>query len=183
MLAAPAARADVILVEIPSTTLPAAGTFKALSGACAPAHVLVLAPALGKSQITDLLREGVHGIVIENVDAAALIKSLQSVASGRYWLAPERMAELVQALAGATPAASETGGAAAFKLTPRELEIISLVAAGDGNKSIARACGISEKTVKHHLTNVFDKLGVSSRLELAVFALEHHIVGPGRHSS
>ena len=63
-----------------------------------------------------------------------------------------------------------------FGLTQRELEIVGRVACGSSNKEISQKFSISERTVKHHLTNVFDKLGISSRLELAVFAREHRLV-------
>jgi len=62
------------------------------------------------------------------------------------------------------------------RLTARERQIIAILAGGVANKDIAHACGISEKTVKHHLTNIFNKLGVSNRLALALLAIEHGIV-------
>ena len=65
-----------------------------------------------------------------------------------------------------------------FGLTPRELEVISTVAAGYTNSEMAQKLSISVKTVKHHLTNIFDKVGVSNRLELALFAVHHHLDMP-----
>src|ERR1051325_4567386 len=65
-----------------------------------------------------------------------------------------------------------------FGLTPREIEIVGAVVGGASNGNIANSFAISEKTVKHHLTNIFDKLGVSNRLELALFAV-HHKIGIG----
>ena len=62
-----------------------------------------------------------------------------------------------------------------FGLTPRELEIVGAILGGYSNNDIAAKFSISEKTVKHHLTNIFDKLGVSNRLELALFALHHNL--------
>jgi len=64
------------------------------------------------------------------------------------------------------------------RLTPRELEIISAIVAGYNNRDIAQKFAISEQTVKRHLTNIFDKLGVSSRLELALFAVNHALINP-----
>jgi two-component system, NarL family, nitrate/nitrite response regulator NarL len=62
-----------------------------------------------------------------------------------------------------------------FGLTPRELQIIASVVAGYTNRDIAKKFRISEQTVKHHLTNIFKKVGVSSRLELVLFAVSHHL--------
>jgi DNA-binding NarL/FixJ family response regulator len=84
------------------------------------------------------------------------------------------LVKLLQELAMETsPATKKT-----FGLTPRELDITALVAEGCTNKDIASTCKISDETVKHHLKNVFDKTGVSSRLELAVFAMNHSLTRP-----
>ena len=75
----------------------------------------------------------------------------------------------------AAPAAPTNGSATklAFGLTSRELDIVAAVRRGDSNRAIARRFSLSEDTVKHHLTRVFDKTGVFSRLELAMFAIKH----------
>jgi DNA-binding NarL/FixJ family response regulator len=65
-----------------------------------------------------------------------------------------------------------------YGLTSREIEIVSAIVAGDSNRDIADRVGISLQTVKHHLTSIFDKTGVSSRLELALFAIRHGLVPP-----
>jgi two-component system, NarL family, nitrate/nitrite response regulator NarL len=65
-----------------------------------------------------------------------------------------------------------------YGLTNRELQIVTLVVAGYSNPDIAQRCSISEQTVKHHISNVFDKLGVSNRLELALFAVNHRLTAP-----
>ena len=91
------------------------------------------------------------------------------------------MAEVVEALAdrgsdeAPAPAPAPAPGAD-FGLTPRELEILSLVVAGDTNEGVARTLSVGRDTVKHHLTSIFDKTGVSSRLELALFAIHHGLV-------
>jgi DNA-binding CsgD family transcriptional regulator len=63
-----------------------------------------------------------------------------------------------------------------FGLTSREMQVIALIVAGYTNKDLARELGISENTAKHHLTNIFDKLGVSNRLELVLYAVDHGLV-------
>jgi len=65
-----------------------------------------------------------------------------------------------------------------FGLTPREMEVVSCIVEGCSNRDIAKQFGLSEGTVKRHLSNIFDKTGVSTRLELAMFAIEHHLVDP-----
>jgi DNA-binding NarL/FixJ family response regulator len=100
--------------------------------------------------------------------------SIRAVMSGQYWVGRETISNLVEYLRTlltppATPKHKKYG------LTPRELEIISAVVAGYANKDIAAHFRISEDTVKHHLSNVFDKLGVSTRLELALFAVHQDL--------
>src|SRR5207249_10366173 len=88
-----------------------------------------------------------------------------------YWVGMEIESILVQDLLMLVNHSEEEAGQKKFGLTPRELEIISAVVAGYSNKEIAEYFKISEDTVKHHLSNIFDKLGVSTRLELALFAV------------
>src|SRR5207245_11037036 len=80
---------------------------------------------------------------------------------------------LVQALGQAGPASPEDAGRGAFRLTPREREILSLVAIGYTNREIAERFSLSGDTVKHHLSNIFDKVGASNRVELTLFAVHH----------
>ena len=102
-----------------------------------------------------------------------LIKSIQAVLRGEYWVGRESVSDLVQTLRELMPPAGAEAKKVKFGLTPRELEIISAIVAGYSNRDIAQKFSISEQTVKHHLTNTFDKLGVSTRLELALFAVNH----------
>jgi DNA-binding NarL/FixJ family response regulator len=95
--------------------------------------------------------------------------------SGEYWVGRERVSNLVQYLQNMARASTEETRRKTFGLTPRELEIVSTVVAGYANKEIAESLTISEDTVKHHMSNVFDKLGVSTRLELALFAVNHEL--------
>jgi DNA-binding NarL/FixJ family response regulator len=83
----------------------------------------------------------------------------------------ESVSNLVQYLRGLVGSSSNTARQRRYGLTPRELEIVSAVVAGYANKEIAEHFKISEDTVKHHLSNIFDKVGVSTRLELALFAV------------
>jgi two-component system, NarL family, nitrate/nitrite response regulator NarL len=82
--------------------------------------------------------------------------------------------DLVRALRSVSPV-NDGVRARDYGLTTRELEIVTLVVAGYSNPDIAQRCSISEQTVKHHISNVFDKLGVSNRLELALFAVNHRL--------
>jgi DNA-binding NarL/FixJ family response regulator len=110
-----------------------------------------------------------------------LLKSIHAVTEGHYWLGGERVNDLVGALRGLM-APDESGRRPQFGLTKRELDVVGAIISGSSNKEIARTFSISEDTVKHHLTNIFDKTGVSTRLELALFAVHHKLVVPNAPS-
>jgi two-component system, NarL family, nitrate/nitrite response regulator NarL len=97
------------------------------------------------------------------------------VMSGEYWVGRESVSNLVQYLRTLVQSSGEEARQRKFGLTPRELEIVAAVVAGYSNKEIAEHFKISEDTVKHHLSNIFDKLGVSTRLELALFAVNQSL--------
>jgi DNA-binding NarL/FixJ family response regulator len=105
------------------------------------------------------------------------IKSIRTVMDGQYWLGRERVADLIEALRQMM-AAEERGRKPMFGLTKRELDVVGAIVAGLSNKDVARKFSISEDTVKHHLTSIFNKTGASTRLELALFAVHHKLVGP-----
>ena len=144
--------------------------------------VILLTAAIDKTDIIKALQLGARGVVLKESATSLLLKAIRVVTQGGYWVGRESVSGLIDALRNlGTPAPGARPGvpaAAPFGLTQREMEIISLIVAAAGNKKIADALGISEKTVKHHLTNIFEKLGVSSRLELALFAAQHDLGQP-----
>lgn len=133
--------------------------------------VVLLCSAANQEEIVGALRLGVRGIVLKSEPAETLVQCLETVARGEYWLGKSSLSGLVQALCqgdGEKPARPNRYG-----LTPRESEIVAAVLQGYSNPEIAADLSLSEHTVKHHLSSIFDKLGVYSRLELALFAVNH----------
>jgi two-component system nitrate/nitrite response regulator NarL len=98
------------------------------------------------------------------------------VLAGRYWLGQTLVTDLLEEVRPLIQSSRAAGGRLAFGLTPREREVLTLIVAGYANKDIARECAVSEETIKHHLTRMFDKVGVSNRLELAMAATERGLV-------
>ena len=136
-------------------------------------RVIVLSECLDSNDIRVVLELGARGLVFKDSGCAVLLRAIHTVAAGHYWVARESLANLVQLLRNLTTAVEMgQGRRRPFGLTPREFEIMCAVAAARANKEIAARFAISEKTVKHHLTNIFEKVGVSSRLELALVAFE-----------
>ena len=127
-------------------------------------------------QIVEALQLGAHGIVLKSSAIDVLRKSIRCVNDGQYWVGQEGVSGLIQALRTMKPSISSSAGRADFGLTSREKQVLTLIGAGYTNKDLARELSISENTAKHHVTNIFDKLGVSNRLELLLFATEHRLI-------
>ncbi len=165
---------DLLLLDLAMPRMPGMVALRELTTAAVPVRTIVLSAAVGKEQIVEALQLGARGVVLKESATQQLLKSMRTVMAGEYWVGRESVSDLVQYLRAAS------GLAAApqkknFGLTPRELEIVGTIVAGYTNKDIAQKFSISEDTVKHHLTNIFDKLGVSTRLELALFAINHNL--------
>jgi len=136
-----------------------------------PVRVILLAAAAEKSQIIEAVQLGARGVVLKDSATQLLLKAIQTVTSGGYWVGGESISNLVPYLRTLMQCSHDEARQKKFGLTPRELEIVSAVVAGYANKEIAEYFKISEDTVKRHLSDIFRKLGVSTRLELALFAV------------
>jgi two-component system, NarL family, nitrate/nitrite response regulator NarL len=136
-------------------------------------RTIVLTTTIEKTQMVQALQLGVSGILLKETSSQLLFESVRSVAAGECWVGRERLTDLVESLRQATTRGGRPIRPARFGLTPRELEVVDAVRRGETNKAIARRFAITEDTVKHHLTRIFDKVGVFSRLELALFAINH----------
>jgi DNA-binding NarL/FixJ family response regulator len=164
---------DLLLLDL---SMPICGGIEVLKslGPDRGLRIVVLTAGAGDHEVIDALRWGAHGILLKEAATPMLYKCIRCVMGGQYWVGRDNVADLVQALRTINPrATSDKKKADKFGLTPRELQIVAAIAAGESNKEIAERLGVREHTVKHHLTSIFDKLGVFSRLELAVFAINH----------
>ena len=159
---------DILLLDLAMPKHPGLEALRDLSAGTTstPVRVILLTAAAEKGQIVEALQLGATQL---------LLKAIHTVMSGEYWVGRESVSNLVQYLRTLMQSSSDEARQKKFGLTPRELEIVSAVVAGYSNKEIAEYFKISEDTVKHHLSNIFDKLGVSTRLELALFAVNQSL--------
>jgi two-component system nitrate/nitrite response regulator NarL len=144
-----------------------------------PVRVVVTVPAIEKAYLVEAFRLGAHGVVLKQSTPQVLLQSIHSVMAGRYWLESESVSVLVEALRESLAQGNGSKSPKDFGLTRREVDIITKIASGRSNKEVGEEFAISERTVKHHLTNIFGKVGVSSRLQLALFAVNQHFMSPG----
>ncbi|PYX00358.1 MAG: DNA-binding response regulator [Acidobacteria bacterium] len=166
-------RPDILLLDLAMPRQPGLEALREMNSGTGPnsVRVILLTAAAEKKQIVEALQLGARGVVLKDSATQLLLKSIHTVMSGEYWVGRESVSNLVQYLRTLVQSSGEEARQKKFGLTPRELEIVSAVVAGYSNKEIAEYFKISEDTVKHHLSNIFDKLGVSTRLELALFAV------------
>jgi two-component system, NarL family, nitrate/nitrite response regulator NarL len=157
---------DVLLLDLAMPRVPGMEVLRELSKQETPVRTILLTAAIQPFAVTSALQLGARGIVLKASPPEMLLKSIRSVHEGQFWVGSEPVS---------TWARAGQGGAGGFGLTSREIEIISAIKQGSSNREIAGQLAISEETVKRHLSNIYGKLGVSSRLELAVLASEQHL--------
>jgi DNA-binding NarL/FixJ family response regulator len=168
-------RPDILLLDVAMPRVSGLEVLKTLASVSDSPKVILLTAAIDKADIVKALQLGARGVVLKESATGLLLKAIRTVMASEYWVGRESVSDLVFAL---RTLGTPTERAPAFGLTQRELQIVGFIVGAAGNKKIADALGISEKTVKHHLTNIFEKLGVSSRLELALFAAQHDLTPP-----
>lgn len=166
---------EVLLLDLAMPRRPGLEALRELSTNEVSVRVILLTAAAEREQIVEALQLGARGVVLKDSATQILLKSIRAVMSGEFWVGRERVSNLMQYLRSLIDSSATASRRKRFGLTPRELEVISAVVAGYANKEIAEHFKISEDTVKHHLSNIFDKVGVSTRLELALFAVNQSL--------
>jgi len=168
-------RPDVLLVDL---ALPEGGLNVLKKLAAMPERVRAIALAANADQdlLIAALEHGARGVILKESPTALLFKSIRAVLADQFWIGRDNVGPVVERMRRLAQQHEAEKHAKKFRLTRREMEIVMAVAGGESNKDIAQRLNVREDTVKHHVSNVFAKLGVSSRLELAVFAINHELV-------
>jgi two-component system nitrate/nitrite response regulator NarL len=167
---------DILLLDVMMPRLPGLEALRAIMEKSSRVKIILLTSTITTQQIIEALQIGARGIVLKDAAASDLSKSMRAVLSGDYWIGGERVVNLVAALNELMKQAAAAPEKKTYGLTPRELEVVTCIVEGCSNKDVAKQFAISEETVKRHLSNIFDKTGVSTRLELALFAIAHKLV-------
>ena len=135
--------------------------------------VLVLTACDEKEEHMRAFKLGAKGVVLKDSARQTLMQAIHTVCTGQVWVDPRMTGALVEELSHLGPEGSSTSNRDENGLTEREREIVRLVSSGQKNKEVGATLAISERTVKTHLTNVFQKLGVRDRVGLVMYALRH----------
>ncbi|HUA98418.1 MAG TPA: response regulator transcription factor [Terracidiphilus sp.] len=166
---------DILLLDVQMPRLPGLEAMRAIMTGSVAVKILLLTSTITTQQIIEALQIGARGIVLKDALASHLQTAIRTVAAGDYWIGGKRVVNLVSALHDLMQKAA-VPQRKTYGLTPRELEVVGCIVEGCSNRDIAKQFSLSEETVKRHLSNIFDKTGVSTRLELALFAIAHQLV-------
>jgi DNA-binding NarL/FixJ family response regulator len=163
-----ASPADVVLMDLEMPVMDGIAATRAIHAAHPATAILVLTSFADRRRITDALDAGAVGYLLKDASAEEVVQGVRAAALGGSPLDPRAARLLLEAHAAPDPLAG---------LSPREREVFGLLLEGLPNKLIARQLGISEKTVKSHLTNVFRALGVTDRVQAVLWAERHGVRG------
>src|SRR3954451_1495471 len=165
---------DVVLLDLRMPNMDGLTTLQAFQELSFKPRVIILTASEDKNEFVQAMKLGCSGIVLKQTAPELIVKSIRKVHSGEIWLDSHTTAAVMRQFAapgevlGSHPSARNRERS---PLSQREREIVGLVAQGYKNREMAEKMFISEQTVKNHLHNIFDKLGVSDRLELALYAI------------
>jgi two-component system, NarL family, response regulator DegU len=167
---------DILLLDLNLRTRSGIEALQEISSQHTGVRAILLTDTVGAAAIPQALLCGASGIVRKDDPTHLLFKSIRSVAAGGYWINHDQVAELVDNLRSLSSIVEQKAQQQARNLSCRQQQIIEAIVAGCSNKDIAQEMLVSERTVKYHLTRIFEKLGVSGRMELARFSLKNKVV-------
>jgi two-component system, NarL family, nitrate/nitrite response regulator NarL len=164
---------DILLLGLTQSNGTALEIIRELAAGSASTRTIVLTNRVDSPDVMAALQLGARGVVPKDSAPDLLFNSIRSVMAGNYWLGQEQLSAVVTNLRKFEAARRHSK---AFGLTRREIDIVRAVVSGYTNKEIAERSSITENTVKSHLTHIFNKLGASNRVELALFAAHHRLL-------
>jgi DNA-binding NarL/FixJ family response regulator len=160
---------DILLLDV---AMPRMGGVEALASLVnARPRVILLTAAIQPSDLLKAIQFGARGVVMKESATRLLIDGIHRVMDGKYIIGSDIADDLADAIRQVSAERKRP-----YRLTPREMDIVSAIAEGQSNRQIAERLSISLQTVKHHLTSIFDKTGAANRLELALLAIRKGVV-------
>jgi two-component system, NarL family, nitrate/nitrite response regulator NarL len=170
------AKPGILLLGVEVPDAAAIKILRSIRGADGELRIVLLAADIKPNQAAEAFKSGVHGLILKESAAQLLFKCINSIMDGRYWIPGKGVSDTPQLEDNDKMPKPAKGAPQQYDLTSREMQILAAVVAGRTNREIAKRFSISEQTVKHHVTNIFDKVGVYNRLELALFAIHHGLI-------
>jgi len=163
---------DVVLLDLHMPGISGREAVQLINEEVPGTHVVMLTVSEDAEDLFDTLRVGARGYLLKNIDTDYLVDAIQRAARGEAVMSAQMTGKLVE---GFRSGRKEEGGVeqSADKLSPREKEIVALLAKGASNKEMANTLNVAESTIKIHIQNIFKKLNLTSRVQVAVYAIEH----------
>jgi two-component system, NarL family, nitrate/nitrite response regulator NarL len=168
---------DVLLLDEALLRDPDVQAAAQMADSLGSVRIVALLKAIEKASIVEALQLGAHGMVMKTSSPELFLQNMRGVTTARYWFDNDSLGILVEAVRETLSNTIRAKPKKDYGLTRRELDIISKIVNGRSNREVGEEFSISERTVKHHLTNIYNKVGVSSRLQLALFAVNQHLAG------
>jgi two-component system nitrate/nitrite response regulator NarL len=165
-----AQKPDVVLLDLNMPGISGLDTLSAILQDAPETQVVMLTVSEDAEDLVTALRNGAQGYLLKNIDSEFLVRSLRRAAQGESVISPEMAGKLMRQVRTGVPNAQP-----ADVLSPREREIVQRLAKGGSNKEIARDLDLAESTVKIHVQHILRKLGLNSRVQAAVWAIENGI--------
>ncbi len=175
-------RPDVALLDVRMPVMDGLQAGRRILAAPGPPRVLMLTTFDADEYVYEALRSGASGFLLKDVRSGQLVEAVRTVAAGQSLLSPSITRKLIERFILAGPATQEPLRALS-ELTPREREVLLLIAEGLANAEIAARLYLSEATVKTHVNRLLAKLGLRDRVQAVVLAYESGIIKPGARTS
>lgn len=164
---------DVLLLDLAMEDGTGLEVLEALNASRSTVKTLLLTAAAENHEVMEAIQLGARGLVLKHAATTLLYRAIRGVMAGEYWLGHDRIPSLIETLRQLgqpdPPSPVDT-------LTSREIAVIGAVVDGATNRDVSEQLNLSEQTVKNHLSHIYDKVGVSNRLELVVFAMHHNLL-------
>lgn len=168
-------RPDIVVLDRVMPITPGPVVLRELAKLTPPVRTLVLTADASESDIVQALQLGARGVLLKQATSDMLFRCLRAIVAGEYWVGRDCVGEIVERMRDRAFPKDSSARQPTFGFTSRQLEIVSALVAGASNRDIAKQFSISATTVKYHLSHMFDKAGVSNRVELALFAVQHRL--------
>jgi len=167
---------DVVLLDLNMPGISGREAVKMLVEELPRTQVLMLTVSEDAEDLMDTLKSGARGYLLKNIDADYLVDAIRRAARGEAVMSPQMTSKLVRGLQAGGAEVVLPQAAVKDKVSPREREVLALLARGASNKEMARELQLAESTIKIHVQNILRKLNLTSRVQAAVYAVEHGIV-------
>jgi two-component system, NarL family, nitrate/nitrite response regulator NarL len=167
---------DILLIDIEDVDPSTFDDLREIREINEKLKIILVVADIKKEQMPTAISAGIRGIILKGSAANSLFDCIDAVMEGQCWIPEKLNSDALKTYRGDPPATQIQTPPSKFGLTKREMQILTLVVAGKTNREVAKRFSISEQTVKHHVTNIFDKVGVYNRLELALFAIHHSLM-------